>query len=104
MQSLGGSVASDLHDSQEPVTLTAGQGDVVRKYDIVLDLLQAALIHADWQLPKSGPGHDLLHLDDWVPREYDPVAWVFEHAWHGNVEYKWDPLVAAFGATAPTAR
>jgi len=71
---------------------------------MVFSLLHDTLVHADWPLPTSGPAYDLLHLDGWGDREHDPVAWVFEHAWHGNVQYKWDPLVAAFNATAPTGR
>lgn len=73
----------------------AGEEDELEKYDVVLGLVHQMLMHADWQLDM---------LEDWGAAAYDPVAWVFENAWHGQVKYKWDPLVAAFGMKAPTAR
>ena len=71
---------------------------------MVLDLLHAVSVHADWQLPTAGFAHSLLHFDDWGSREYDPVAWVFENAWHENVKPAWDPVVAVLNAKAPTLR
>ncbi len=71
---------------------------------MVFDLLHAVSVHADWQLPSEGLAHNFLHFDDWGSREYDPVARVFEDAWHDNPKPIWDPLVAMLGAEAPTLR
>lgn len=86
------------------ITAVAGGAERLRKYDMIFDLLHAVKVHSDWQQPSSGLVHDFLHVDDWNSREYDPVSWVFENAWHQNVEPKWDPFAAVLNAEAPTAR
>ena len=71
---------------------------------MVWDVFKALSVHADWGVPQGGLVHDLLHFDDWGSREYDPIAWLLEHAGHDNAKHKWDPLAAALGIPPPNHR